>query len=143
MVPFFSDDQRLADADSTFHGKGKSRNRNNIVPLSYEDQQVLWNSSPHTSDHFPSCLRLCLGMPVIIRHNDATELCITNGQEGVVAGWTTNVGYHNQLVLDTLFVQLVNPPQVVNIDGLPTNIVPVPYTTKDIACTLPSDQSIV
>ena len=110
--------------------------------LSHDDQQTLWNLSPHTSDHFASCLRLCLGMPVIICHNDATELCITNGQEGVVAGWTSSVGYHKQMILDTLFVQLVSPPHMVHIDGLSMNIVPIPFTTKDIMCTLPSDQTI-
>lgn len=29
---------------------------------------------------------LCIGMPVIIRNNDTIELCITKGQEEVVAG---------------------------------------------------------
>ena len=116
--------------------------KRNIVPLSLKEQQILWNALPHTSDHFAGCLRLCLGMPVIICHNDATELCITNGQEGTMAGWTTLVGSCNQLMLDTLFVKLVKPPHEVNIPGLPSDTVPIPYTIKDIIRTLPGDQTI-
>ena len=49
---------------------------------------------------------------------------------------------YNQLMLDTLFVKLVKPPHEVNIPGLPSNTVPIPYTIKDIICILPSDQTI-
>jgi hypothetical protein len=31
-------------------------------------------------------------MPVMIRNNDATELCITKGQEGYVVGWQSSDG---------------------------------------------------
>ena len=31
-------------------------------------------------------------MPVMIRNNDATELCITKGQEGFVVGWQSEKG---------------------------------------------------
>ena len=48
-------------------------------------QNALWNCSAHSSDHFPGKLSLCLGMLVMIRNNDATELCITKGQEAYVA----------------------------------------------------------
>ena len=44
-------------------------------------QKTLWDCSPHFSKHFPGKLSLCLGMPIMIRNNDATELCITKGQE--------------------------------------------------------------
>ena len=81
-------------------------------------------------------------MAVIICHNDATELCITNGQEGLVVGWSSKVGSHNQTILDTLFVKLINQPCNVSIDGLPENIVPIPYTCKNINCVLPSDQVV-
>jgi len=45
-------------------------------------------------------------MPVMIRNNDATELCITKGQEGFVVGWQAEKGPHGKRVLDTLFVKL-------------------------------------
>jgi hypothetical protein len=43
-------------------------------------------------------------MPVMIRNNDATELCITKGQEGFVVGWQDKKGPHGKRILDTLFV---------------------------------------
>ena len=50
-------------------------------------QKTLWDSSPHSSKHFPGRLSLCLDMPIMIRNNDATKLCITKGQEAYVIGW--------------------------------------------------------
>ena len=81
---------------------------------------------PSCSDHVLGSLSICVGMPVMIRHNVATECCITKGAEGTVASWQSSIGPHGQPVLDTLFVKLVNPPQDVYIDGLEKNIVPVP-----------------
>jgi len=39
-------------------------------------QKVIWDLPPSATNHFPGKLSLCIGMPVIIRNNDATELCI-------------------------------------------------------------------
>src|SRR6266487_3635204 len=91
------------------------------------------------SGHFAGKLSLCLGMPVMIRNNDATELCITKGQEGFVVGWQSSKGPHGRKVLDTLFVKLDNPPQVVQIPGLPDNVVPLVRNTKTVECVFPSD----
>ncbi|KAH7904612.1 hypothetical protein BJ138DRAFT_1018905, partial [Hygrophoropsis aurantiaca] len=107
--------------------------------ISQYDQDILWSLSPHASDHIAARLDLCIGMPVMIRNNDATELCITKGQEGKVAGWQDGIGSKGQRVLDTLFVSLVNPPTNVNIDGLPQNVVPIPKTTHTIPVRLPDD----
>jgi hypothetical protein len=79
-------------------------------------------------------------MPVMLRNNDATELCITKGQEGTVAGWQSCVGPHGKLVLDTLFVHLKNPPHMVKFDGLPENVVPIAKMSQTIECTMKSDQ---
>jgi len=117
-------------------------NKRNTIQLTFEEQQVLWYSSPHTSDHFAGCLRLCLGMPIIIHHNDATELYITNRQEAIVAGWSSKTGSHGQLILDTLFVTLIRPPRNIEIKDPPLNTVPIPFTVKDIVCILPSDRLI-
>jgi hypothetical protein len=76
----------------------------------------------------------------MLRNNDATELCITKGQEGTVAGWQSYVGPHGKLVLDTLFVRLTNPPHTVNIAGLPENVVPIPKMSQTIECTMKSDE---
>src|SRR6202051_4224527 len=79
-------------------------------------------------------------MPVMLRNNDATELCITKGQEGTVAGWQSCVGPHGKLVLDTLFVHLKNPPHTMKLDGLPENVVPIAKMSQTIECTMKSDQ---
>ena len=71
-------------------------------------QIALWNAPPSTSDHIAGKLSLCIGLPIMLRHNDATELCITKGQEGVVVGWNASIGKHSRLTLETLFVQLVS-----------------------------------
>jgi hypothetical protein len=78
----------------------------------------------------------------MIRNNDATELCITKGQEGRVVGWQEAVGSRNQTILDTFFVELVAPPKTIQIKGLPPNVVALPRTAKKIWCTLPDDRSI-
>ena len=60
---------------------------------------------------------LCIGLPVMIRNNDATELCITKGQEGHVVGWKSGVGSRDQVVLDIFFVKLYCPAKNINIEG--------------------------
>ena len=87
-------------------------------------QKLLWNA-PHssTSEFIPGKLLLCIGLPVMIRANVATELCITKGQEGTMYGWQSGISSRGQQVLDTLFVKLVNPPQTVDFEGLPENVV--------------------
>ena len=78
-------------------------------------------------------------MPVMIRYNDATELCITKGQEGFAVGWQSSPGPYKQNVLDTLFVELDDPPKLVQIPGLPDNVVPIVKGKKAIQCMFPSD----
>jgi len=51
-------------------------------------QKIVWEQPPCTNTKLiPRKLSLCVGMPVMIRNNIATELCITKGQEGFVYGW--------------------------------------------------------
>jgi hypothetical protein len=72
-------------------------------------RDILWNLRHAATDHVAGKLSLCIGLPVIIRNNEATELCITKGQEGHVAGWQSAIGPHGQVILDTLFVKLDRP----------------------------------
>ena len=46
----------------------------------------------------------------MIRYNYATELCMTWGQEGIVCGWQSKTSFRGQRILNTLFVELKNPP---------------------------------
>ncbi|KAF5372512.1 hypothetical protein D9758_005259 [Tetrapyrgos nigripes] len=84
-------------------------------------------------------------MPVMIRYNSATELCITKGQEGYVHGWKAKTGKHGKLVLDVLFIKLhkpPNPPAPIKFDGLPENVVPITRNTVRIECKLSDDSEI-
>jgi len=97
-------------------------------------QNQLWDAPPSTSDHIAGKLTLCKGLPIMIRNNDAMELCITKGQEGVCVGWDAIVGPHGKQALQTLYVKLTNPLKPIQFQGLPLNVVPIPRTTTDINC---------
>ena len=87
-----------------------------VKEISNEMQEILWNQLPSTTDkHIAGKLSLCIGLPIMICHNFATELCITKGQEGYVYGWQSTIGSKKQCILDTLFVKLKNPPSPVPI----------------------------
>ncbi|PBK87472.1 hypothetical protein ARMGADRAFT_855659, partial [Armillaria gallica] len=88
----------------------------------------------------PGKLSLCIGLPVMIRRNTATELGITKGQEGTVYGWQSRKGSKGQRVLDTLFVTLVNPPSPVQFEGLPLNVVPLGLTKNRVCVNLPNNR---
>ncbi|KAF8134060.1 hypothetical protein K438DRAFT_1511427, partial [Mycena galopus ATCC 62051] len=83
-----------------------------------------------------------IGLPVMIRHNEATEMCITKGQEAKVVGWKEVIGNHNQLTLDTLFVELIDPPQKIEVPGLPVNVVALAKSSKNTWCSLPDDTTL-
>src|SRR6202167_2696649 len=119
--------------------KSKASGKHVSNEISPALQKIIWNLPPSATNHFPGKLSLCIGMPVIIRNNDATELCITKGQEGHVVGWQAGRGIHGQHVLDTLFINLDKPAKTVKIDGLPENVVPITRGSKNIECTFSSD----
>jgi len=78
----------------------------------------------------------------MIRNNDATELCITKGQEGHIVGWKSGIGSKGQLVLETLYVKLDRPAKNINIEGLPENVVPLMKIKKSVKCTFSNGVSI-
>ena len=65
---------------------------------------------------------------------------MTRGQEGFVYGWQSKQGPNGQVMLDTLFVKLKDPPTLVEVPGLPENVVPVYPTTTNIIAALPTDE---
>ncbi|KIM79453.1 hypothetical protein PILCRDRAFT_35638, partial [Piloderma croceum F 1598] len=106
-------------------------------------QRILRDQPPASSNkHVAGKLTLCVGLPVMLKHNDATECCITKGAEATVVSWQTAKGPEGQTVLDTLFVKLRDPPKTVKIDGLPENVVPITRHTTATMCTLPNDDEI-
>ena len=112
--------------------KAASKHMSNEISLTL--QKIIWNLPHSATQHFPGKLSLCIGMPVIIRNNDATELCITKGQEGHVVGWQAGKGPHGKNILDTLFIKLDQPAKTVNIDNLPENMVPITRGSKNVEC---------
>jgi len=77
----------------------------------------------------------------MIRNNIATELCITKGQEGFVYGWQSQT-INGVNMLDSLFIQLSDPPTPVQLDGLPLNVVPLAKNSIATTCNLPDDSSL-
>ncbi|EIW58457.1 uncharacterized protein TRAVEDRAFT_124747 [Trametes versicolor FP-101664 SS1] len=102
-----------------------------------EIQQVLWDISPCMTEHHAGTLKLAKGMPVLLKNNEATELCATNGAQGIVYDWTATTDANGFNVLEVLFVKLLNPPKEVHVEGLPPNVVPIPRTKARVKCVLP------
>jgi hypothetical protein len=105
-------------------------------------QEELWSLPPGATGHVAGKLSLCIGLPVMIRHNDATELCITKGQEGTVVGWQSKTGTRGQRMLDAVFIKLSNPPTTVQMNGLPVNVVPLTPMSQTVTCFL-SDDTVI
>ena len=141
VTEFYSEDTLKVATDE--NNPRRKRSTRKIRNISDDLQEVIWNLPHSTADkQVPGKLSLCLGLPVIIKCNVATELCITNGQEGIVVGWQSVMGSRKQLLLDTLFVKLINPPTTIILNGLPKDVVPLSRTTNTITCKLPDDSKI-
>ena len=143
LTHFYSID-KLGNTDLRPKKRGSrvSKKVSASVDIPINIQETLWDSSPCSSEHFPGKLSLCLGMPIMIRNNDATELCITKGQEAYVVGWDATDGPKGQNILETLFLELKNPPKTIELPGLPRNVIPMTRTSKKIKCCLPNDYEI-
>ena len=98
LVHFYSDDS-LKSVDNAQKPIKKRKGKKKVTQLNDRIQQMLWNL-PHSSADkpVPGKLSLCIGLPVMIKSNVATELCITNGQEGTVV-----VGRQAVVKLTSLF----------------------------------------
>ena len=146
LTDFYSDDELGEDIDPSTLTSVRNKNKNSIPStkkqLSPDMQDALWNLRHSASEHIPGKLSLCIGLPVMIRNNDATELCITKGQEGHIVGWKSRTGSRGQIVLDTLFVKLDHPAKTINIEGLPENVVPLMKIKKTVKCSFPNGVSI-
>ncbi|KAJ7744342.1 hypothetical protein B0H16DRAFT_1222876, partial [Mycena metata] len=138
LVDFYSIDR--VSARSVDKGKWKGCLQWEIKKITRFLQQKLWDAPPSTNNELiPGKLSVCMGMPIMLRANDATELCITKGQEAEVCGWHASEGPSGQQVLDTLSVRLIKPPQKVKIGDLPENIVPLVRTVTHVTVLLSDD----
>ncbi|KAF5345450.1 hypothetical protein D9758_013654 [Tetrapyrgos nigripes] len=147
LTSFYSEDEHvILEEIPEDQRQYRKRRRSKRFRVNGKIQKELW-SQPHSYNdrQVPGRLDLCLGMPVMIRYNSATELCITKGQEGYVHGWKAKTGKHGKLVLDVLFIKLhkpPNPPAPIKFDGLPENVVPITRNTVRIECKLSDDSEI-
>ena len=143
LVTFYSID-KIAPTENPKDGK-KRRGRkpqNQARRVNPVLQDVLWDLSPIHTSHLASKLELCIGMPIIIKKNVATECCVTNGAQAVVYGWDSSKLPDGKDTLDVLFVKLVDPPRSIQLEGLPENVVPISKQVNTIKCSLPDDSEI-
>ncbi|KAL6309552.1 hypothetical protein BKA93DRAFT_698131, partial [Sparassis latifolia] len=105
-------------------------------------QKTLWNLPPCSTSQQAGILPLCVGMPVMLKSNEATELCATNGAEATVVEWDSHVSTLDNEILDTLFIKLSDPPRTVQVDELPPNVIPLTRSKIAICCSLPNDSTV-
>ena len=118
-----------------------SSKKNQFSIMTSSLQKQLWDTLPVDSENLPGKLTLCIGMPVMIKYNEATECSVTNGADSVVVGWQSTYLYDVQ-ALETLFVRLLKPKEVIQLEGLPVNVVPIRCSERQITCRLPDDSEI-
>ncbi|TFK82753.1 hypothetical protein K466DRAFT_499733 [Polyporus arcularius HHB13444] len=146
LQTFYCRDKLAAESDSSDMSRRQRQNKvnpkraTNIV--NPELQELLWNLSPELTEHHPGKLSICVGMPVMIKINVATECYVTNGAEGVVVGWTSRLVSEDKLALDTLFVKLTAAPSKVQVKGLPENVIPLVHQVRKVKCKLPNGKVI-
>ena len=143
LIDFYSEDILKPSEDIEKRKRLGKAKKSRPTKLNIVLQKILWNL-PHSCAHkpVPGKLSICMGLPVMIKCNVATELCITNGQEATVVGWQSTVGQHKQQILDVLYVKLKSPPKSVQIDGLAENVVPLIRSTASISCKLPDGAKV-
>ncbi|KIJ47601.1 hypothetical protein M422DRAFT_163759, partial [Sphaerobolus stellatus SS14] len=108
LTDFYSIDS-LTEVQNRKQSKKQSKNtgRKSHISIHPAKQFALWNLHPDLSGHKAGILSLCIGLPVMIKKNVATELGITNGAEANVVGWKSHV--HKMWgkdinILDVLFI---------------------------------------
>ncbi|KAH9829019.1 uncharacterized protein C8Q71DRAFT_691331, partial [Rhodofomes roseus] len=85
---------------------------------------------------------LCIGLPVMIKANEATECNVTNGAEAIVVGWSSKPLTGDKRMLEVVFVKLTAAPTPVKLDGLPENVVPIAAQSMKIPCLMPNDRTL-
>ena len=72
-----------------------------LMTLFIIQMYCLWALPPSSTQHRVGKLKLCLGMPVMIKNNEATECGVTNGAETIIVGWKSeNINTFSQYGTD-------------------------------------------
>ncbi|KAF5381447.1 hypothetical protein D9757_009020 [Collybiopsis confluens] len=145
LVRFYSEDTISVKKDTESENVATRKVKtSNITTINKDLQNILWDLPPSSHEyHAPPVLALCIGLPVIIRHNVATELHITKAQRGYVYLWHSSKGKFDHEILDVLFILLDEPPAPVHIEGLPPNVVPITRRSSKGYVHLPDDTKIL
>lgn len=136
----WADDQKKLERRRGKHPIDLTRQTDDV---SLNFQNILWDLLSADTEHHPGKLDICVGMPVMIKDNQATELAVTNGAEATVVDWTYHRLSDGKCVLDILFVKLKNSPLTVKLDGLPENVVPIKRLAKDVKCHMRDNSSVL
>ena len=118
LVDFYSVDtvpsEDAAEGTKNLHRQPSRKWTINQRKIPESIQSILWEQPCCANTNLiPPKLSLCIGMPVMIRVNAATELCVTKGQEAFVRSWEFSCNPDGKKVLETLFVELIDPPSAV------------------------------
>ena len=105
-------------------------------------QDQLWALPHKDTNNHPGKLSLCIGLPVMIKANEATECNVTNGAEAVVVGWESSPLTEDKRMLEVVFVKLTAAPTPVQLEGLPENVVPIAAHNMKISCLMPNDRML-
>ena len=132
---FHSDDMRKG-VNAVPHG------RKPLHRLTKAVQTAIWALPPSSSEQLPGKLRLCVGLPILLKKNQAVELGITNGAEAIVVGWKSREFIKGVSTVDVVFAQLVSPGIATQIPGLPPNIVPIHAETISVTVICPDDSKL-
>jgi hypothetical protein len=98
--------------------------------------------APSDTSNHPGVLPICLGMPIMIKKNKATECSVTNEAEGIVVGWKSKPLNKDHNMLQVLFVKLTSNPVPIQLAGLPENVVPVVAESMNIRCKIHNGQNV-
>ena len=147
LTHFFSIDNVVSkepeDNQQRIKYKAVQRRSVNHGSIPVAIQNALWEQPTCANTKLiPGKVSICVGIPVMIRNNAATEMGITKGQEAIVHAWDSHKSKDEKDVLDTLFVELSNPPFPVKLDDLALNVVPLTRTSVTTCCRLPDDSSL-
>ena len=89
LTDFYSNNKRGKGIDPASGDKKKRKTisaKYSSNELQFEDQREIWKLRHGSTENFAGKLSLCIGMPVMIQNNDATELCITKGKKDLLLG---------------------------------------------------------
>ena len=92
LMDFYSiDTVPTNDSEDTRERQNKQTGKKHSInhgTIPKDIQDALWEQPPCANMKLiPGKLSLCIGMPIMIRNNAATEMCITKGQEAFVYAW--------------------------------------------------------